>query len=244
MRPTPIHTAETTAAAVVGYGNDAYVGGRSGVKQEGAVTATACPAPATAGQRGGDAAGRWLARGRRRGGGRDRELRVSFNADAALGGLYVKHGPGASPGDRERGSPSQQFGGCTIRSPAPGAHSLLMVGAEEATHPLSGIALPGTPAAVADRHSVAAGEVLTVARDQGVLANDAPFAATRGPLTSTVESPTEHGTLALAARPTPAADFVGLDRFVYRGDDGAHHGLGTVEIDVGAGEHEVTSPAT
>jgi hypothetical protein len=78
------------------------------------------------------------------------------------------------------------------------------------------------PVAAPDSYSVAAGAVLVVGNEAGVLANDSD--ANGDHLTAALGTSTAHGTLQFNSNGsftyTPAPGFTGIDRFGYRANDG------------------------
>lgn len=92
------------------------------------------------------------------------------------------------------------------------------------------------PAANSDSYKVGVGKPLTVAAEEGVLANDTD--AEDDLLTAILNTTTAHGDITLNADGSftyvPAADFEGTDRFTYYANDGMINSSspGTVEITV------------
>lgn len=169
------------------------------------------------------------------------ELRVTVNGTEGSDiDLYVQRGEAASETSYECAQDgASAYGLCAIDSPRPGTWHLLVTTDQSADVQLTATSFGSAPTAADDAYEVGEGEVLDVAA--GVLQNDGE--ADRGPLSAEMASEPEHGVVELnddgSFVYTPAIDFVGQDRFLYRATDGSYGAVAEVTIEVIPADQDV-----
>ncbi len=149
------------------------------------------------------------------------ELRVGVNAMFGQTNASVAHSDSALS-DASCQINTSQAGMCTITSPPPGTYTVTVSSSRD--FQLSMTALSGAPEAVPDSYEATTEELLEVAVEEGVLAND--LSGLNIEMTAIFETLPTNGRLSLETngqfRYISNPEFTGLDTFSYRVDEGGY----------------------
>ena len=166
------------------------------------------------------------------------EIRVNLNATEGSNlDLRLRRGEPPTADQHDCAALDRSsYGACTVEAPAPGAWHALVSARRAGEYQLTVTVFAGAPVAVDDAYDGAAGSVLAVDAEGGLLANDQP--SVRGPLAAELVAPPAHGALELAAdggfRYTPEAGYAGEDSFSYRASDGTQASEAAVALTIAA----------